>query len=158
MNKEHIISELIRTANENAGKPLGIDRFREETGIRKEDWYGIYWAKWSDAQIEADLRPNQFGEQAIDLDEALLKISNLTRQIGKIPTEAEFMLTKRADSDFPSTVTIRKRLGIKDEMVQKILNFCTNDENWEDVTKICKIYLGLADFLVIIFIQVAYWN
>ena len=45
MKKERILSEIRRTAEKNGGIPLGIDRFREATGIRKEDWYGIYWAK-----------------------------------------------------------------------------------------------------------------
>jgi len=63
MKKEHILSEIKRTAFENEGVPLGINRFREETGIRKEDWEGKFWAKWSDAQVEAGLEPNQLGSQ-----------------------------------------------------------------------------------------------
>lgn len=39
MKKEHILSEIKRTAQENGGVPLGIDRFREATGILKADWY-----------------------------------------------------------------------------------------------------------------------
>ena len=64
MKKERILSEIQRTAAENGGTPLGIARFREATGIRKEDWYGIHWAKWGDAQVEAGFERNQFGEAA----------------------------------------------------------------------------------------------
>lgn len=142
MNKEHILSELIRTANENDGKPLGIDRFREETGIRKEDWYGIHWAKWSDAQTEAGLEPNQFGESAIDLDEAILKIAELTRDLGKIPTKPELKIKKRSDFTFPSTVTIRKRVGNKDDLVKAIHDFCIKNENWNDVLNVCNEYIA----------------
>jgi len=42
MTKKHILSEIKRTAEKNGGIPLGIDRFREATGICKEDWYGIF--------------------------------------------------------------------------------------------------------------------
>ncbi|RIV73756.1 GIY-YIG nuclease family protein [Flagellimonas aequoris] len=141
MNKEHIISELIRTTSENDGKPLSMDRFREETGIRKEDWYGIFWTKWSDAQIAAGLEPNQFGESAINLDEILLRIVELTRQLGRIPTKPEFQITKRSDSTFPSVVTIRKRLGNKDEIVKAIHDFCLKYNEWDDVLKICNEYI-----------------
>lgn len=41
MNKEHIISEIKRTAEENGGVPLGKDRFLKETGIKFSDWYGL---------------------------------------------------------------------------------------------------------------------
>lgn len=45
MNKDQIIAEIKRTAQQNSGVPLSIDRFRDQTGIEKKDWYGIYWAK-----------------------------------------------------------------------------------------------------------------
>jgi hypothetical protein len=142
MSKEHIISEIRRTAKINNGKPLGIDRFFEETGIRKEDWYGKYWAKWSDAQLEAGLQPNQFGEPAINLDEGIVKIATLIRQLGKVPTKPELKLAKRSDNDFPSTVTILKRLGNKGEMVERVFNFCIEHNDWTDVTNICQSYLN----------------
>ena len=74
MKKEHIISEIYRTAGENDGIPLGVDRLREETGIRKER-YGKLWAKWSDAQVEARFEPNQLGEPASDEEWMLEKIA-----------------------------------------------------------------------------------
>jgi len=142
MEKEYIISEIIRTAKENEGKPLGIDRFRDETGIKKDDWYGIHWAKWSDAQIEAGLRPNQFGEQPIDLSNAMLKIASLIRELDKIPTKPEFKLKRNSDPSYPSIITIRKRLGNKDEMVNRIKEFCIGKEEWEDVARICDNYIN----------------
>src|SRR5207237_1245921 len=54
-NRDTILAEIRRTAAENAGKPLGMARFRDETGIRPEDWEGRYWARWSDAIREAGL-------------------------------------------------------------------------------------------------------
>lgn len=44
MDKQHIINEIKRTAEKNNGIPLGTERFYAETGIRKTDWYGKYWA------------------------------------------------------------------------------------------------------------------
>ena len=39
MNKDHIISEIVRTTEENNGKPLGTQRFERVTGIKKS--YGV---------------------------------------------------------------------------------------------------------------------
>jgi hypothetical protein len=137
MNKEHILSEIKRTAAENEGVPLGIDRFREATGIRKEDWYGIFWAKWTDAQIEAGLKPNQFGIPAFDEEWMLDKVAEYTSELGHFPTKPELKLRKQHDTAFPNIVTLRRRLGNKPEMVNKLLEYCRACEGWDDVIDIC---------------------
>jgi hypothetical protein len=141
MNKAHILAEIKRTAAENNGIPLGIDRFFETTGIRKEDWYGIYWAKWSDAQREAGLEPNQFGEAALEEDFMLVKLAEFTRELGGLPAKSQMQLRKRQDSEFPNVVTLQRRLGNKDSMVRRIHEYCSAHENWTDVAKICAAYL-----------------
>lgn len=137
MKKELILSEIKRTANKNDGVPLGIDRFKEETGIRKEDWYGIYWAKWSEAQIEAGFVPNQFGEPALDEGWMLEKIALYIRELGHFPTKPEFKLKKRHDAEFPNITTLRNRLGTKVEMVNRILEHFRSREEWKDIIDIC---------------------
>ena len=59
MKKDHILSEIKRTAEENGGIPLGRSRFEAETGINQSDWFGKLWSKWSDAVKEAGYTPNQ---------------------------------------------------------------------------------------------------
>jgi hypothetical protein len=47
MNKEHIIAEIRRTAELNAGVPLGRLVFFNETGIKESDWKGRFFASSS---------------------------------------------------------------------------------------------------------------
>lgn len=59
-SKEHILSEIRRTALGHAGVPLGVQRFFADTGIKDSDWHGRFWARWGDALKEAAFQPNQF--------------------------------------------------------------------------------------------------
>ena len=45
-SKEHIITEIQRTAAENDGVALGQERFHRETGISPGSWRGKYWLTW----------------------------------------------------------------------------------------------------------------
>lgn len=138
MKKEHILSEIRRTAAANGGTPLGIDRFREATGIRKEDWYGIHWAKWSDAQLEAGVDPNQFGEPPLDEEQMIAKIASFARVLGHVPTKPECKMRKREDVEFPNIATIRRRLGTRAELIRRVKEFCSRQEGWNDVLSICE--------------------
>jgi hypothetical protein len=137
MTKERILSEIKRTADENGGIPLGIDRFREATGIRKEDWYGIFWTKWSDAQIEAGLEPNRFSLPAFDEAWMLRKIIDYVRELGHFPTRPEFMIKRNNDSEFPNTTTLRVRLGTKPQMIERVLDYCSANDGFDDIIEIC---------------------
>lgn len=137
MKKEQILSEIKRTTHENGGTPLGIDLFREATGIRKEDWYGIFWTKWSDAQIEAGFEPNRFSLPPFKEEWMLQKIIGYIRQLKHFPTRPELKIKKINDPEFPNITTLRKRLGNKQQMVERVLNYCRANDGFEDVMDIC---------------------
>ena len=83
MDKQHIINEIRRIAEKNNGLPLGVGRFYAETGIRRADWFGKYWARWGDALVEAGYEPNKL--QGPYEDEFLLeKLVSLIRERGNI--------------------------------------------------------------------------
>src|SRR5689334_1809657 len=101
MDKQRIIAEIHRLANENGGKPPGANLFQNETGIKQFDWFPAHWLRWSDALIEAGYSANQFQEK---IDETILfdKYIALTRELGRFPIKGELLLKRKSDKAFPN--------------------------------------------------------
>jgi hypothetical protein len=59
MTKQHILQEIKRIALANSGKPPGIHAFNNVTRIKKHEWQGKHWVRWSKALQEAGFAPNQ---------------------------------------------------------------------------------------------------
>ena len=135
MNKDHIIEEIRRTAEENGGIPLGKRRFLTDTGIRESDWSGIHWIRWSDAVREAGYEPN-VKQQAFDEDWILTKLAFYIRELGHYPVSAELRLKGRKDPDFPSH-NVFSRFGRKPQVAAALLNWCESKSDWQDVQAIC---------------------
>jgi hypothetical protein len=53
VTKLYILQEINRTTKANGGTPLTKLKFESETGIQRYEWFGLYWARWSDAIREA---------------------------------------------------------------------------------------------------------
>ena len=53
MTKLYILQEIKRTTEANGGRPLDRMAFEAKTGITRFEWFGVYWARWSDAVREA---------------------------------------------------------------------------------------------------------
>lgn len=137
VSREHIVAEIQRTAEANGGVPLGRARFQDTTGIRETDWAGRYWAKWSDAVLEAGYRPNPMN-QALPLDAVLASFAALTRELGRFPTVMDLKLRTRQDSSFPSHNTFATRLGGRVQRAQRVLAFCQEVGGLDDVADICR--------------------
>lgn len=140
MDKAHILQEIKRTAEANGGIPLGMARFRTETGIRISDWRGKFWGRWSDAVCEAGFAPNQL-TIAYDDSELLDKYAMFTRELGRLPTDPDLQLKKRSDSTFPSNKAIFKRFGSKSELVRQLIEYCRNRDGYDDVIRLCEEYV-----------------
>lgn len=136
MNKQHIIDEIIRTAEKNGGRPLGRLRFFSETGIKESDWYGKYWARWSDAHKEAGYSPNT-KQGSYDEDWLIEQLISFIREIERFPVSGELRLKARIDNTFPNIKTFR-RLGKKVEIAKRILNYCRGKDGYDDVINICE--------------------
>lgn len=131
MNKEAILVEIQRTAEENGGTPLGKQRFFLETGIKESDWSGKFWVKWSDAIREAGHSPNKM-QDAFSNESLLDKYALLVRELGHIPTSPEVRMKARKDVEFPSHNTF-SRFGSKLQLLSKLLAFCRDNESHADL-------------------------
>lgn len=134
MNKEHILSEIRRTADANGGTPLGKARFAAETGIHEHNWRGRFWARWNDALAEAGFQPNEL-QQRRDEDDVLAKLVGEIRRLGRMPTVAELGLRRREDNTFPSA-GVFQRFGAKATWPGRVAAYCHDRADGEDVLAI----------------------
>lgn len=100
--REHIVNEIRRIASANGGKPPGRRSFELETGIRTSEWYGVIWARWSDALAEAGFEPNQ-KQGKLDREFLLEKCAQAFRHYGRVPTAIELRMYSKLDPAFPAT-------------------------------------------------------
>ena len=142
MDREHILTEIRRTAQENGGVPLGQARFGQQTGIRRPDWFGIYWTKFGDALQEAGFEPNVL-QTAHGEDFLLESYIGLVRELGRFPVYGELLLKRRQDSKFPSNTTFR-RFGRKTQLAAKILEYCRAHSGFDDVAALDSQEAGTA--------------
>lgn len=135
MKRDQILAEIRRLAAANGGKPPGQERFTTETGIRKADWYGKHWVRWSDALKAAGLEPNRFASATPD-EELLAKLAAFTQELGHFPVDAELRMKARSDPSFPDHTTLHGRLGNKAKRATSLRAFCLA-KGMEDVAALC---------------------
>lgn len=132
--KQQILDEIKRTARENGGKPLGMGRFKQETGI-KDYYWKKYWSRFGEAQREAGFEPNQL--QGGYADEFLVgKVIGVMRKLGKFPTFGELGVEKNNDREFPNRNVFTK-FGSKRNLALKIVNYCKEKGTYEDIINLC---------------------
>jgi hypothetical protein len=135
LDKAFIINEIKRTAAANGGKPLGMQRFEKETGIRKWDWYGKHWRNWGEALQEAGFTPNEF-HRTHNKEYLIETLIELTRELRHFPTEPDLVAKDRQSENFPSYKCF-ERLGSKAERIRKVREYCETHDGYEDVLLLC---------------------
>jgi hypothetical protein len=133
VSKEEILLAIKREAAGNGGQPLGVERFIRATGIKQSEWAGRYWARWSDALIEAGFAPNTWQGHTQSDDEILRRLADLALGLGHYPTTLERKLHHIADSAFPDAKTVDNRLGNRDEQLSKLLDLSLTDERYSPI-------------------------
>lgn len=142
VDREHILSEIKRTAEANGGKALGRGTFRDQTGIRESDWYGRYWKTWGEAVQEAGYIPNTL-QVAFTDDELLSNLATLIKELGKFPVKADLMMKARSDSTFPSPNTFA-RFGGKASRAKRVREFCRR-EGLNEIAELCESVTTVGD-------------
>lgn len=128
MTKDQIIEAIQRTTRENGGVPLGIARFTAATGISIHDCVGVYWAKWSDALVEAGFPPNELNP-AYNEDRMMQQYAELAVELGRLPTKADMQMKRRRDPAFAAWETFRRKFGSTAELRRKVADFCHTNPN-----------------------------
>lgn len=130
MTREEILNEIRRTAAENGGKPLGRERFERVTGISEYE-LNKHWPRYGDAQREAGFEPNTLNA-AHDEGFVMDQFVYLTRKLGHAPTGREMKVERASNRSFP-VHTVYSRLGSKNEVLGKVLDYCRERPEDEDV-------------------------
>lgn len=133
--KQDILNAIQKTAKENGGMPLGIDRFTKETGITTWE-IGKYWARFGDAQQEAGFSPNQ-KTMAHDEEFLLSSFVGLMYELGHFPTRGEMRLKRANKSDFPPDTVYYRRFGGKKSLATNISEYAQKN-GYSDIVKICQ--------------------
>ena len=141
MDKQHILDEIKRTAKANEGVPLGRLKFHGETGIGENDWLK-FWARWSEAVLEAGFEPNQ-RQQAYDEGALLDRLIGLIRELRRFPVRRDVQLRARRGDGFPAFTTVR-RLGTKTVIAAKLLKHLQGRDGYDDVVSICKLLVEIT--------------
>jgi hypothetical protein len=134
MDRDEILVEIRRTANENGGIPLGRARFEHATGIGEHDW-GKFWPRFGDAQRDAGFAANQL-QAAYSTDYLMTKVIELIRKLGTFPTQGDMRVARHSDRSFPGYAAIR-RLGDKRQLASHIIDYCGEKPEYRDVVAIC---------------------
>jgi hypothetical protein len=124
--REHILREIRRLAAESGGRPPGLNAFVRQSGIARAKWYGVFWARWSDALAEAGFAPNAW-QRRFDSSDVLLKVAELCRKLGRLPTEGEMRLCRTSDTTFPNTGTISGHFPTKTDLVEGLRKLAITD-------------------------------
>lgn len=122
MDKEQILTEIRRTAEENAGVPLGQRRFSLVTGIGKHDWFA----------------PNDI-QQRHDERFMLESYAALVLELGRIPSNSDVRLKRARTPTFPNDKTFA-RFGGKSNLVARVAEFCADRPEYVAVQEMCLTY------------------
>src|SRR5260370_17416672 len=134
VSKEHILSEVRRSAGENGGQALGRGAFLNATGIRESDWIGKWWPRWNDVLAEGGFPANQMNPRRPD-DDMLQRLAEFVRELGHYPVIAELKMKASADKTFPSPKTF-DRFGGKRGVAARLQAFAL-ERGMDDVAALC---------------------
>jgi hypothetical protein len=129
--REEIIAQIQRLAMANGQAP-GQKLFERETGIPAHMWIGKFWARWSDALIEAGYQPNAW-QGRLDSDKVLNGIIEGIRHFGRLPSRHELMIYRQSNSAVPSDNAIKRHFGRRDDLIVALATRAAENPAYGDI-------------------------
>jgi hypothetical protein len=133
VSKDEILAAIKRDAAANGGNAPGKSRFENVTGIRESAWAGRYWARWSDALIEAGFTPNTFAVQQNSDEDLVRRLAQLAKDLGHYPVSHDRNFYHRTHPEFPQAKTFELRLGNRETQLALLLDFALANEDFSEV-------------------------
>lgn len=127
-----IVEEIKRLATLGGGRAPGRLAFERATGVKYEQWCGVYWARWSDAVAEAGLAPNQL-QGKLDSELVLLEVLKAARHFQHLPTVAEMRLYRRQYQTLPNAKTVSRHFPTKASLATAVRRFVEADASYADI-------------------------
>lgn len=142
LTKEEILEAIRKATKGNGGTPLGISRFKNETGITDSEWQK-HWARFNDLKREAGVKVTPFPLSGFSDEHVFEQFILLTRELEKIPVTGELIVKHVHDQNFPSVAVFQRlfsRLGGIHKFVIELLQYAEN-KSYKDIIKLCKSQL-----------------
>lgn len=133
VTRDEVLEEIRRTGAENGGRPLGVRKFTEITGITAWAW-GRFWATWGEAVRDAGFQPNTLNK-ALHRETVMRQYIEMTRELGRIPTHGELRLRRESDSTFPDVRTLSRRGG-RMELLTEAGEFCREHAEFAELVPV----------------------
>ncbi len=134
VTKEEIVEHIKRIARAEGSAP-GRQRFEAVTGVKRHEWYGLHWARWGDALKDAGLTANGFQGQ-FDKEHVLNAYVSLIAKLGRVPTEGDIRIERRANDSFPSHSTLANHIGLRRDRLVAALDHVRQHGLGQEAAKI----------------------
>ena len=125
-----LIAELQAIAAE-LGRVPGFYKFHQKSTCPKYCWRK-YWARWSDAVIEAGLVPNSRTPRHND-EQMLEKFAECARTLGRIPSFGDLHVWRENGHPIPRYTTYIAHFGSKREMVRRLRQWALESPDRADI-------------------------
>ena len=129
--RDAILAEIRRLHTELGASP-GIAKFCDEAGIPQSRFIGVYWARWSDALVEAGLSPNQL-QGRFDGDQLLQGLAEFTRKAGRYPSNRDLRLAKRQGENVANEKVYSTHFGSAEGIRRALRAYCEANADFESV-------------------------
>jgi hypothetical protein len=119
VTRDEILNSIREIAEANGGQPPGRETFKQATGIPPTAWLGVYWARWSDAVLEAGYEAKAFNSRTEE-QHLLRSFADAMRHYRKVPTSAELRMFGRGKEGFPAHSTFGSRFTRQSQLLERL--------------------------------------